>query len=119
MQGDYVRIDLDAARHAFYHDIPLDEQDKLIAILKHSSFGTWKEPCMYEPWHDMPCVYFACEDDQAMVLSKQETMAARLGGDIAPFYLKASHSPFVSVPDKMVEGFEYAIKSAREKMGET
>ena len=60
-------------------------------------------------------MYFFCEQDQALVLPVQQHMASMLGESAASFTCSGSHSPFLSMPDKVAEGLEYAAKVGVEK----
>lgn len=63
----------------------------------------------------MPCTYIFCEDDKAIPLPVQQGIAASMGSNITTFSIAASHSPFLSTPDKVVEGIELAAKVGLEK----
>lgn len=69
---------------------------------------------MHEPWHSLPCMYIFCEEDQAIPMFVQESMAELLG-DYSQFRCESSHSPFLSMPDKLAEGCELAAKIGLEK----
>lgn len=91
------------------------DQEKAIAKLKHQSRRVYIDVATYEPWHDIECFYFFCDDDQAIPLPVQQGMAAQLGPDAASFHSQASHSPFLSRTHEAVEGLEYAAKVGLEK----
>jgi methenyltetrahydromethanopterin cyclohydrolase len=52
-------------------------------------------------------MYFFCETDKAIPLPIQQQMAQMLGAAVPTFTSDASHSPFLSQPQKVVEGLEY------------
>ncbi|KAL2059928.1 hypothetical protein VTL71DRAFT_10083 [Oculimacula yallundae] len=112
-KGDYVTPD--TPEEKFYHDMSASEQQKWIAQLKHSSAAPFAGKSTYEPWKHMPCTYIFCEDDKALPLIVQQGIAGSMGADISTFSIKASHSPFLSTPDKLVEGIEVAVKAGLEK----
>jgi hypothetical protein len=59
-------------------------------------------------------MYLFCEDDKATPLAVQESMASLLG-DYIQFRCPSSHSPFLSMPDKVAEACELAAKIGSEK----
>ncbi|KAF7136670.1 hypothetical protein CNMCM5793_005948 [Aspergillus hiratsukae] len=105
LDGNYVRA-ADAPQ-IFYHDLPVQEQEKWTSKLVHTSRAAFEDPVSHEPWHDLPCMYIFCEEDRAIPLSAQESMAGLLG-DHSQFRCKSSHSPFLSMPDKVAEACEMA-----------
>ncbi|KAI6756004.1 hypothetical protein HG530_011740 [Fusarium avenaceum] len=113
VEGDYVYAD--TPESVFYHDMEPEDQKRAIAKLKHQSRQVYVDVATYEPWHDIECFYFFCDDDQAIPLPVQQGMAAQLGPDAASFHSKASHSPFLSRTHEAVEGLEYAAKVGLEK----
>ncbi|OAA70656.1 hypothetical protein ISF_02630 [Cordyceps fumosorosea ARSEF 2679] len=57
-------------------------------------------------WRAIPTTYIFCEEDQALPLAVQEVMVRRVERDgvaVRRFSLKASHSPFLSMPDKVAD----------------
>jgi hypothetical protein len=62
-------------------------------------------------------MYIFCEKDQALPLFVQESMAGLLG-DYTQFRCESSHSPFLSMPEKVAEGCELAAKVGVEKCEE-
>ena len=100
----------------FYADLPPEEQQKRIARLKPQAMPAFKEPATYEPWHHMPTMYLFCRKDEGLFLPIQEAFAKTLGNP-ATFSCDGAHSPFLSVPDQVLEGLEYAAKVGAEKSG--
>lgn len=82
-------------------------QKSAISKLKHHPRQAYLDSTDYEPWKDIRCMYLFCDDDQALPLSIQEGMATALGPETIRFHCKTSHSPFLSQPDKVVEGLLY------------
>ena len=68
----------------------------------------------YEPWQDIHCLYFVCDEDKAIPAAIQEQMAGILGPDSIIFRSKASHSPFLSAVQDVVDGIEKAAASGQE-----
>ncbi|TGO07296.1 hypothetical protein BTUL_0295g00060 [Botrytis tulipae] len=105
----------DTPGNIFYHDLSSEDQQKWIAQLSHISSAVFSGKSTHEPWNHMPCTYIFCEDDKAIPLSVQQGIAASMGSNITTFSIAASHSPFLSAPDKLVEGIELAAKLGLEK----
>lgn len=59
----------------------------------------------YAGWKDLPVAYLVCENDQAVKVEVQEAMKAscrRSGADIEVERCGASHTPFLSMPELVV-----------------
>ncbi|KAI8675769.1 AB hydrolase-1 domain-containing protein [Fusarium keratoplasticum] len=112
-EGDYVYAD--TPETIFYHDVEPEAQKKALDALKHQSGRVFTDTVTYEPWRDIDCFYFFCDGDQALALPIQQHMASLLGPDAASFHSQGSHSPFLSQPQEVVEGLEYAAKVGLEK----
>ncbi|KAG4440609.1 hypothetical protein IFR05_003926 [Cadophora sp. M221] len=106
-----------AIEKVFYHDMSPSEQEKWITQLSHTSAAVFSGKSTNEPWHHMPCMYIYCGEDKAIPLIVQQGIAGSMGADISKFSIsiEASHSPFLSVPDKLVEGIELAAKVGLSK----
>ena len=63
----------------------------------------------------MDCMYLFCDEDRAIPLQVQEMLAATLGDKAITYHLKASHSPFLSVPEETVKGILYGIEQAEAR----
>ena len=114
-QDDYVYTTDEA--NVFYNDLPPAEQEKWIAKLKPMSKHAFLEPASYEPWHDLPCMYLLCELDQALPIAVQEMMADVLEEQPVSFRCAASHSPFLSVPDKVADAVELGVREGAKRSG--
>ncbi|KAI5791891.1 Alpha/beta hydrolase fold-1 [Geopyxis carbonaria] len=99
----------------FYNDMTPEDQAHWVSKLKHSSGPVFSDPVTYEPWKEVPCMYLYCEKDNGIPLPVQQMMAETLGADRTDFSLPASHSPFLSMPAKVVEAVELAAKVGQEK----
>ncbi|KAL4798902.1 Alpha/beta hydrolase fold-1 [Aspergillus venezuelensis] len=104
--------------NVFYGDVTPEEQQKQIAMLKPQPQLSFKEPALYEPWLEIPSMYLFCEKDQALPLVAQEAFAKILGqGPSMTYRTDTSHSPFLSQPDKVIEGLRLALQVGREHSG--
>ncbi|KAI8411144.1 hypothetical protein FOFC_07738 [Fusarium oxysporum] len=113
-QGSYVFAD--TPEEVFYHDVPLDLQKEAAAALTHECVRAWTDEVDYEPWHDMHCLYFVCEEDRAVPAAMQEQMAQILGPDSVIFRSRTSHSPFLSAVEDVVDGVEKAAHSGQMRV---
>lgn len=83
--------------------------------LRHISARAFTDEVVYEPWHDMACMYFFCESDQALLLPVQQQFAKGLGENIVTYTTVGSHSPFFSQIQDVVDGLEFAARVGRER----
>lgn len=81
----------------------LDEPaPKLRAIqLKPFSYKTFYSKLTYVRWRDIPSTGIYCSEDQAIPISPPKSMVAEPGAQSREETLDASHSPFLSMPDKV------------------
>lgn len=54
-------------------------------------------------------MYMYCDQDQAVPIEIQDSFANTLGEPIT-FHVDASHSPFLSRPEEVVNGLEIGLK---------
>lgn len=60
----------------------------------------------YAAWKDIATTYLHCEKDRAIPIAKQESMVSRViqaGGLIQTARVVSGHSPFLVVPEQVVE----------------
>ncbi|KAJ5186094.1 hypothetical protein N7491_006035 [Penicillium cf. griseofulvum] len=100
----------------FYNDMSPEEQQKAISKLKPHALKAFHEPATHEPWHEMPSMYMFCDQDAALPLHAQESFAETLGNPVT-YHVDASHSAFLSVPDKVIDGLEVALKEGQQQSG--
>ncbi|KAL4995129.1 hypothetical protein BDV10DRAFT_175300 [Aspergillus recurvatus] len=100
----------------FHSDLSLEEQQKCIALLKPQPILSFTERALYEPWHDIPCMYLFCDKDLGIPLEAQEAFAKKRDTPVT-YHTHASHSLFFSQPDKVIDGLSLALKAAREQSG--
>ncbi|KAL1633581.1 hypothetical protein SLS58_011033 [Diplodia intermedia] len=113
MDGDYCHAD--TPEQIFYHDVEAEGQKKAVGKLKHQSARIFTDEVTYEPWHEIECMYFYCEADQALPLPIQQAMAKALGDKAVSYTSVGSHSPFLSQPKEVVDGIEFAAKAGQER----
>ncbi|KAL4969464.1 alpha/beta hydrolase [Aspergillus stella-maris] len=110
VDGDYVRCDGDP--NVAMHDLTPEDQKKWQAELQHISKAVFSGVQTYESWHRIPTAYVLCEDDRALPLQFQEAMAAKMGTELM-YRLKSSHSPFLSMPEKLVDILEQVVYKSK------
>lgn len=103
IQGDYVRC-IGGAEVAL-HDVPVEIQQKAESELAHTSREVFSGAATYEPWHDIPSAYIITEDDRGLPPQIQELLSAKLGTEVV-YRIKSSHSPFMSMPERLAEILE-------------
>ncbi|KAF9873852.1 hypothetical protein CkaCkLH20_08586 [Colletotrichum karsti] len=113
-QGQYVHAL--TPEEIFYHDVEPEACKKAISLLEHQSAAVFDDEVTHEPWHEIDSMYFFCTEDKAIPLAIQEGMAAQLGPNGFTYSCKASHSPFLSVPNEVAEGLEHAAKVGQERV---
>lgn len=97
--------------------MPADLQKEAISKLKHQSAAVFSSEATYQPWEgDIECMYFFCEDDQGLLYPVQKQLAAILGENAITYSLNTSHSPFLSAPDKCVEGLLYGAAEVQKRI---
>lgn len=94
-----------------WHDVPLEEQEKWNGLALQTSRAVLSGEATYDPWREMPCVYTICEEDRALLPSFQGRFASKMGGPGNTYWLPSSHSPFLSMPDRLVDVLQEIVKS--------
>lgn len=95
-----MTVDLDIARRAFYHDCDPATADAAIAQLQPQSAASLGGAATRAAWRQKPSTYVVCADDRAIPPSLQRALARRCSDTIE---LAASHSPFLSMPDRLAD----------------
>lgn len=118
---DTKLVDIDDPQLHFYHDLEKEEQDKwTAALVRHPAIcqyealqdaGLKKELGPRVAWRDVGrVVYFVCARDQGlpdfvqrMMIDRMEIEGGLGSGAVQVETLESSHSPFLSMPGKVVE----------------
>jgi len=118
----------------FYHDVPADEADYWVNQLTTQSLKALFEgrEHAYAGWQDVPTWYIGTVEDRGLPVVLQRVqvgMARGQGGVVHHTELKSSHSPFLSLPEDVVEiildaiqvvsGMQNQVKHASDELGET
>lgn len=97
----------------FYADVDPELAAKVGATLQSEPMGIFTDKSEYEPWkHGVGVGYIFAEDDKAIPLQAQKGMASQFPEGSFSASLAASHSPFLSMPEKLGEAIEGAAKHA-------
>ncbi|KAF2731534.1 alpha beta-hydrolase [Polyplosphaeria fusca] len=99
----------------FYHDLSPEDQEKWVGELLKSPAGTQQTEITQTAYLYHPVTYLYCEEDQALPLEMQKMMVenAKKGGvAIAEETCKAGHSPFLSMPKRLLELVDRIVKSS-------
>ena len=112
-QRNYISVD--NAEENLYNDIDPEIASKWAKELNHQSRGVFQTKSRYAPWDDAVyegrCTYFKCEKDLTIPVEVHEGWAA--AGNMSRELLNSGHSPFLSMPDKLVEAI---IKTAEARI---
>ena len=96
IDGAEVSVDPDGARDAFYGDCADPPVDRL-RPMSMAAFGTGiTEPA----WKTVPSTYVVCTEDRAIQPDTQRFFATRCTFRVE---IDASHSPMLSMPDRVAE----------------
>ncbi|KAF2027736.1 alpha/beta-hydrolase [Setomelanomma holmii] len=115
----------------FYHDVPADEANEAISQLTPQSLKALFEggEYSYAGWTDVPCWYIGTTQDRGLPVVVQRVnvgMAREMGGCVEHREVGSGHSPFLSMPDKVmgivVEAVEtftgLPVDGSRHEVGE-
>ncbi|KAH7236697.1 Alpha/beta hydrolase fold-1 [Fusarium redolens] len=94
--------------HLFYHDLPEEKaQWANETMVAHGTDAQYAPiNCEKVAWRLIPLTYIICEEDQGLLSFLQEGMIQKVeeqGVAVQKYRLPSSHSPFLSMPDKLAE----------------
>ncbi|KAF2993668.1 hypothetical protein E8E13_000678 [Curvularia kusanoi] len=101
------KVYIDQAPEIGFPDLPQDEQKSWHARLTYTAVGAFEGTLTYEPWSQIPCAYFICENDTQLLPPFQEAMAVSIGATI--HRITGGHNPFLSVSDQILKGIESVV----------
>ncbi|OAA35571.1 hypothetical protein NOR_07956 [Metarhizium rileyi] len=97
----------DPLDHLFHDLTPEDAQQALGLLVAHGHTAQYTPiQCDRVSWRVIPLSYIVCEDDRALPGFVQQMMIDKVKAEgiaVKEFRLSASHSPFLSVPEKLVD----------------
>lgn len=97
-QGSYVTCTDPIA--TFFNDV--EDAEKILPHITHACADVFQGTVLHEPWHDIPCVYVACSKDTGLPLEAQKNMASAIA-NVTIIELESGHSPYLSMPHKIVD----------------
>lgn len=109
-------IDISEPGQHFYNDLAEAERaewvNQLVVHPTAAQYSSPKNAVTQAAWRTIPTAYLLCRNDQALPLAVQEMMIDRLekaqpGLSLRRDYCDAGHSPFLSIPERVVESLEW------------
>jgi pimeloyl-ACP methyl ester carboxylesterase len=104
--GSVMELDPAVVREAFYHDCSDEDASRAAARLRPQPAGGFQMSFELAPdrFGRVPRHYIECTEDRAIDIVTQRGMHAKLPCTVHT--LAASHSPFYSMPDRLVDVLE-------------
>jgi len=96
---------LDPKGH-FYNDLSPAEAEHWASLLRPCPAISYLMPLTNEAWRYVPSTYLYCENDAALSILVQRDMVEKTGIEVGEVSCSAGHSPFLSMPEKVVEAVE-------------
>jgi pimeloyl-ACP methyl ester carboxylesterase len=96
MEDGNLVVDADGAREAFYGDCDEQPVDRLVP----HPLDAFTSAVESAAWRSKPSTYVVCTQDRAIHPDQQRFFAARCSSVVE---LDASHSPMLSMPDRVAE----------------
>ncbi|KAL9635073.1 MAG: hypothetical protein Q9204_002755 [Flavoplaca sp. TL-2023a] len=97
----------------FYADVEPEEAKKMAALIVPQSGRAMTDLVTYPAWQQIPTTYVRTLKDEVLFLNWQDRQVKAVedkGVKVMVETLDASHSPFLSVPEKMVDVVEKVVK---------
>ena len=97
----------------FYADLGLERAKKMEALLVRQSGPAMTDAITYPAWQHIPTTYLRTQDDRVLFPDWQERQIKAVrdaGVNLTVETYKSSHSPFLSIPGKMVAAVERAAE---------
>lgn len=93
-------------KNRFYNDLPPSEQEHWTSLLKPHPASAQTTALTNEAYLYVSTVYLFCENDQALPIFIQEGFVKDAGVGIGVERCESGHSPFLSMPERVVEVVE-------------
>lgn len=110
-----ITVEDKMAVEVFYNDLASEHATEVARTLKHHSLATFESKLTYAAWNHIPATYILCTKDNAIPIAGQEAMVegARISGaQVETVRLKASHSPFYSVPEDVAAACLHVVENS-------
>lgn len=116
LQGEFITAS--NGTQVFYADVANEALvEEAVAALKPEPARIFSDDNTYEPWNNgVEVGFFFTEQDQAIPLATQQSMAAQFPSGYVSYTMNSSHSPFLSMPEKVTEGVVLAATQGLAKM---
>lgn len=101
LKGDKILVD--KPENIFYNDLPESQAKKFASKLTHQDKPSFYTPLTYPAYNEVPVSYLLCEQDNAIPLVAQQAMVNIGGQGVTTHVCSASHSPMLSMPEKVVD----------------
>jgi hypothetical protein len=88
-------------KHNLFHDLPADEQDHWISLLRPQPWIVHQTPLKNTGYLNVSCGYIKAEKDRMCPLHTQEMGIAggrQMGAEITEYMTHGGHDPFLSDP---------------------
>ena len=110
--GSVMELDPAVVRDAFYHDCSDADAARAAARLRPQPAGGFRVTFELAPgrFGRVPRHYIECTQDRAIDIATQRSMHAKMPCTVHT--LDASHSPFFSMPDRLVDVLERVTRAA-------
>lgn len=96
-------------KDVFFHDVEPALAEESVARLGFQSWQAITQELTHAVWKTVPSTYVICDDDRALPPEVQEILAQRASRVL---HLASSHSPFLSMPEKLAELIRNEMASA-------
>lgn len=98
--------------YLFYGDLPTKQAREMEALLVHHSLSALVEEVHHPTWKEIPPTYLRATLDQVLLLRWQDLQIKNVrdaGVEVTVESFESSHSPFLSMPEKIVEAVKRAV----------
>lgn len=100
-------IDLRPYHDHYYSDMSKDERGYWKQYMSYQALEFFTMPLTHATWKDVPCSWIYTELDEIIPVDVQKKFILEAQQDagihIRTFSLRSGHSPFLNMPDKVVE----------------
>lgn len=92
----------------FYNDVSDAIADDAVKYICPNSLNLVETPINYVAWTEIPSIYIICEKDNAITPAVAEWLISSCQVPCEVFRIDASHSPFLSMPERLAAIVRYA-----------
>ncbi|KZF23477.1 alpha/beta-hydrolase [Xylona heveae TC161] len=112
LDGTRCTLAGDKVPEIMYNDLSAEEANSWAAKVQYHAASTFASPLTHAGYLDVPTTYLLCEQDNAIPFPAQQAMVGLRGDDITFHVCKSSHSPMLSMPEKVVDVIREAAGSS-------